>query len=331
MWRLAAWALSAVLLGGNTALAFDCTGVRLPSSVVICSDPELIRLADERQQAFNEARWGKGGTELLDSEHDKELWENQRAWVHEYAAACGIPPDKPPPRPPIPVAVIACFKHAAQARIEFLRSYRERATAVAARRSTARLGPSFDCTSATRPLGRMICGDEELSLTDLLFNQAYWALYQQLDESARRKLATEDVRFLDLVHQVCSIPREGTVVQQTPAVRQCVNEAYGTQRSVWLRRLNGPAREEAVRPIQLHIALERKLRELAFLKEPPVPDGVYNQPVRRAIMAWQTARGRAVTGILGDADATALQTERQTECARSKQPYAVQFHRCCRP
>jgi hypothetical protein len=30
--------------------AFDCTTVTLPSSIVICGDPELMQLADERQE-----------------------------------------------------------------------------------------------------------------------------------------------------------------------------------------------------------------------------------------------------------------------------------------
>ena len=57
--RLAALILTLALgsvLGNGTAKAFDCTGVTLPSSIIICSDPELMRLADERQDAINEAR-----------------------------------------------------------------------------------------------------------------------------------------------------------------------------------------------------------------------------------------------------------------------------------
>ena len=45
-----------LLLGIQTASAFECVGVKLPSNLVICSDPELMRIADERQQAFSEAR-----------------------------------------------------------------------------------------------------------------------------------------------------------------------------------------------------------------------------------------------------------------------------------
>jgi uncharacterized protein len=41
------------MLSNRVAGAFDCTGVSLPSSIVICSDPELMRLADECESASN--------------------------------------------------------------------------------------------------------------------------------------------------------------------------------------------------------------------------------------------------------------------------------------
>ena len=41
-------------------------------------------------------------------------------------------------------------------------------------------GPGFDCEKATQPLAQLICADQELSRIDLLFNQAYSALSQQL-------------------------------------------------------------------------------------------------------------------------------------------------------
>src|SRR5262249_41172606 len=45
-----------ILLLARSAWAFDCSNVTLPSSAVICSDLELMRVADERQAAINEAR-----------------------------------------------------------------------------------------------------------------------------------------------------------------------------------------------------------------------------------------------------------------------------------
>jgi hypothetical protein len=69
MWIIALIIIS-VALGGGTAAAFECAGVKLPSTIVICGDPELMRLADERQEAINEAR-GRIG---------EMLWGGRRGW-----------------------------------------------------------------------------------------------------------------------------------------------------------------------------------------------------------------------------------------------------------
>jgi predicted aspartyl protease/uncharacterized protein YecT (DUF1311 family) len=113
---IAALAALSMLCGGSSAEAFECSGVTLPSSIVICSDPELMRLADERQQIYDAAR------ARLTPEQRKQLLEDQRAWVHSYAAACGVPPNRPPPVP-VPASVIECFKRAAEARAAYLRQY----------------------------------------------------------------------------------------------------------------------------------------------------------------------------------------------------------------
>ncbi len=109
-------ALIAALTGAGTAMAFNCEGISLPSSVVICNDPDLMRLGDERQQIYNETR------SRLTPDQQAPLWEDQKAWVRSYATACGVPPDNPPPMP-VPTSVIECFKRAAEARAAYLRTY----------------------------------------------------------------------------------------------------------------------------------------------------------------------------------------------------------------
>jgi hypothetical protein len=104
------------VLASGTAAAFECSGVTLPSTLVICGDPELMRLADERQEAINEAR-GRIGEDRWPA-----LWEDQKAWVRSYATACGVPPDHLPPFP-VSLSIKACFQRAAVARIAYLRAY----------------------------------------------------------------------------------------------------------------------------------------------------------------------------------------------------------------
>ncbi len=109
-------AILGLMLGSGTAAAFECAGVTLPSTIVICSDPELMKLADERQAAIDEARARIG------EDRWPALWENQKAWVRSYATTCGVPPDRPP-QIPVPVSVNECFRQAAEARIAFIRAY----------------------------------------------------------------------------------------------------------------------------------------------------------------------------------------------------------------
>lgn len=119
------WAVlaSTTAAGGDSvrhypSMAYECADVKAPapSILIICSDPELMRLADERLAALNEAR-GRIGEERW-----PELWENQKAWARSSATACGVPPDRSPPLP-VPVPTKECFKRAAVARIAYLRAY----------------------------------------------------------------------------------------------------------------------------------------------------------------------------------------------------------------
>jgi len=299
--RLAALVLTLALgsmVGNGTAKAFDCNGVTLPSSIVICSDPELMRLTDERQEAINEAR------ERIDEEAWAILWDNQQAWVRSYAPACGIPQDRPPPTP-VPASIRACFKRAAEARIAFIRGYGLTASGI----PSPRIGPGFDCSKAVRPLALLICADGDLSRVDLRYNQAFWALLQQLDPSARRGLQQEEEAFIDAVHDQCGMPRSGGLTTQVWQAHDCVRGAYEEQRNRWLSRISGPAYEEATRPAERHLALQRDLAALGFFSGSTQINGAYAAETRNAIIAWQTERGRRATGLLGELDARAVEQE----------------------
>lgn len=304
MWIVAL--MLSILLSSGTATAFECAGVTLPSSFVICSDPELMRLADERQEAINEAR-GRIGEEAW-----PELWDDQKAWVRSYATACGVPPDHPPPMP-VPASIKACFKKAAEARTAYIRAFGLAAGGARASVSPGvgvpdRLGPGFDCTKAAAPLALLICADPELSRVDLRFNQGYWALFQQLGPAGQSQLKEEDIDFIDQVQEQCGVPKSGELTAEAWRSKDCVKAAYERQRAVWTARLSGPAREEAVRPPERHVALQKALQELGFVSAGPI-DGVYGRGTRIGITAWQSARGLAVTGLLGEADARMIEQE----------------------
>jgi S1-C subfamily serine protease/uncharacterized protein len=313
MWMIA-FLLSLVLASGSAA-AFDCAGVTFAPTVVLCSDPELKQLADERQGAINEAR-ARIGEQAWPA-----LWEDQKRWVRSYATACGVPPDRPAPNP-VPASIIECFRRAGVARIAYLRAYGTAGGPASPVMSEAmpsgRIGPSFDCSKAASPLTFLICSDVGLARVDLSFVQAYWALYQQLGPAGQSQLKEQDIAFIDQVQGQCGLPTSGPLTTEERQSLDCVENAYQKMRGVWIGQLVGPAREEAVRTLEEHVKLQQDLQQLGFLPSGPL-DGVYGRDTRGAIVAWQGARGRAVTGFLGNADALALEGEAS---ARS-QPVAV--------
>jgi uncharacterized protein len=149
----------------------------------------------------------------------------------------------------------------------------------------------------------MICANTELSKIDLRFNQAYYALRQQLDPAGQRQLQTEDSEFIKSVLVTCGVPETGAVAGSA----DCVAAQYSKKRSEWMARLSGPASEEARRPIEEHIALQASLQQIGFLPPSAKIDGVYRAATRAALSQWQTASGRSVTGIMSDADAAVFQ------------------------
>ncbi|HJU15839.1 MAG TPA: retroviral-like aspartic protease family protein [Stellaceae bacterium] len=240
-----------------------------------------------------------------------DLWESQKQWVLSYATACGVPPDQPPPIP-VPASVKECFKRAGEARVTYIRSYGQRAGGIPATSSlqepSSQIGPSFDCSKAVRPLTLLICADPGLSRLDLRFNQAYWALYQQVGTDGQSELKRDDNEFIARVPEQCGLPQSGGLTAEVWQARDCVEIAYDRKRQAWLARLTGAAYQEAVRPLELAIALQRDLQRLGFAPASLV-GGVYSPAMRAGIETWQSARGLPMTGLLGDTDARALEQE----------------------
>jgi hypothetical protein len=165
-----------------------------------------------------------------------------------------------------------------------------------------------------------------LAATDLRFSQAYFALLKQLDDAGKRELKQEDLHFLEAVQDHCGIPPTGATPMQSDTLRSCVKGAYESQRSVWLLRLEPPLSEEANRPIERHVALQRSLQQLGFLPADAVIDGVYGSITREAISDWQRAQSREVTGVLGDADAQILEQEASQYRATVRVSTGPAFH-----
>jgi TPR repeat protein len=168
------------------------------------------------------------------------------------------------------------------------------------------IGPSFDCSKASAPLPQYICASPDLSRTDLEFAQAYYALRQQVGPAGSQALKLEAVDFQNRVAQQCGIDRSGALPPDSGALAACLQRGYAEQRSVWLSRLTGAAMEEASRPVEEQVALQRDLQASSLLPPTATIDGVYGAATRTAILTWQHSRRLPETGFIGDDMARAL-------------------------
>jgi uncharacterized protein YecT (DUF1311 family)/uncharacterized protein YraI len=96
------------------------TQATAPSSVVICSDSELRRMAVIRNKIFADARAN------LSEDDMKKLNAAQNQWIHEYTGACGASVNGPPVSLPIPQEIIGCYRQAGREQIaKLVRDLRE--------------------------------------------------------------------------------------------------------------------------------------------------------------------------------------------------------------
>src|SRR5215471_17832423 len=131
-----------------------------------------------------------------------------------------------PPRLPVSPLVKECFSRAGEARTAYIQSYAAVTPMPPNDNTQQRIGPGFDCSKAIRPLALLICADADLAMVDLRFNQAYWALLHQLDQSARQQLREEDIAFIDAAQDKCGLPHAGALTGQVRQGRDCVKGAY---------------------------------------------------------------------------------------------------------
>ena len=169
------------------------------------------------------------------------------------------------------------------------------------------VGPSFDCNQFHTPTATLICSSPDLSRIDLEFVQAYYALRQEVGEAGWPVLRQEDVYFIQSVIDQCGLLDLGPLSGDKKASAvACLKQLYQKQRQTWLARLHGAAAEEANRPIDIHVVLQRRLQVLGFLSASEGIDGVYGAATRAAIMAWQRSKGLPETGLIDNVAAAGL-------------------------
>ncbi|MCE2564137.1 superinfection immunity protein [Komagataeibacter sp. FNDCF1] len=170
--------------------------------------------------------------------------------------------------------------------------------------------PDFSCVPPPEHNGVavMLCHDSEAARHELLFDQVYYALRQQVGREGWKALRQQVIMDENAVNQGCGLPVPGPTDQSVPENgAACYGTAMDRLADAYRQQLKGAALEESRRPLDIHIALQQKLVELGYLPAGTVADGVYGEATRDAITAWQRATQRPETsGFLSDADAQAL-------------------------
>lgn len=181
---------------------------------------------------------------------------------------------------------------------------------VASAAAAVRVGPSYPCVSTEKDtLAILICSDQILSRAELELVQTYYAMRQKAGVSGLGALKSELLSFLATTRQDCNIPAASVkdgVAHIAPTATQCVSSAFMEKRTAWMQSLSGEAAEEAARPAEQNIALQRRLQALGFLPMSAEIDGIFGTLTREALTTWQRVTGRAETGFFGDNDAAAL-------------------------
>ena len=159
------------------------------------------------------------------------------------------------------------------------------------------IGPGFVCYDPEpSAVTRAVCSSQDLSAQSLSLVQAYHAAMQQAPYNAA-SLRAEYAAFMQSERTACA---PYSLQEQS----DCISNMTAHARDVIMGRISGLYAEEAARPVELHVALQDRLRSLGLL--PGTVDGVYGDSTRRAIAAWQRGQGRAATGVVSNDEVAML-------------------------
>ncbi|MCH4091086.1 superinfection immunity protein [Acetobacter sp.] len=182
--------------------------------------------------------------------------------------------------------------------------------AEAAIRAADHYSPDFSCRTPPQKNGvaTMLCENSQAAEHELQFDQVYYALRQLVGPSGWRALKQEIILAENTVDQQCGLPVPGETDQTLPPnAAGCYATGMDNLSELYRKKLSGAALEESKRPIDQHIALQRRLIKLGYLPAGSMADGVYGESTRTAIAAWQRDTGRPEnSSFLSDADAAVL-------------------------
>ncbi|QDH17423.1 superinfection immunity protein [Swingsia samuiensis] len=167
--------------------------------------------------------------------------------------------------------------------------------------------PDFECSrvSPSNSIAHLLCDDSDSAKQELIFDQTYYALRQQVGRAGWQSLKKEVIEDQKSNAQCLQGAPDTNGRQDVDPT--CFQNETEKLTEKYKQRLSGPALEEANRPIDEHIALQKRLAELGFLPSNTKIDGVYGSSVRQAIETWQRVNNRPlVNGFISDDDAGIL-------------------------
>ena len=159
------------------------------------------------------------------------------------------------------------------------------------------IGPGFACYDPeSSSVTRAICGSQDLSAQSLALVQAVYAAIQQTPYNASA-LHNEYAAFMQSQRAACA---PYSYQQQA----DCISNMTSHERDVLTGRVSGLYADEAMRPVEVHVALQERLHFIGLL--PGAVDGVYGDGTRRAIASWQAGQGRPATGVISNDEVALL-------------------------
>lgn len=122
--------------------------------------------------------------------------------------------------------------------------------------------PDFSCMPPPEHNGVavMLCENSLAAKHELEFDQVYYALRQVVGKDGWKLLKQEVILDENAANESCGLPIPGATDQSIPSNgAACYISAMDSLAEKYRRRLSGAALEEASRPIDTHIALQKSL------------------------------------------------------------------------
>jgi len=180
----------------------------------------------------------------------------------------------------------------------------------------SRIGPSYDCgqiDARQNPTAAIICRNDELARSEIIYVQTYYALRGIVDQAIRRSLADEALKFSDEQQRICGIRADALTEQPNNTQVDCIRGSFQKQTQLLRGRLAGDALKEAALPPEALFVMQEFLKLKSFLPGEATVDGIFGPATRNAVKQFQASVSLPQTGFLSKetVDMAGVEIERQ--------------------